>query len=233
MLVLAMDTAFGAGGVALAHGGRVLASCVLEPGRTHSTTLLPAIASIMEQAGASLDDLGGLAVTRGPGFFTGLRIGLATALGLALARDLEIASFSSLRLLAAGAPPFAGDLWALADARRGLLYAGRFTGPAGEPVLAGREVAIAPQRLAPMIQAPALLVGDGARLYYQDLAAEGLELAPAQCEAIDPGRLALMGEARLAAGEGLAAGQLRASYLRPSDAEVRFGLPLDEYNLVT
>jgi len=233
VLVLAIDTALATGGVALASGGQVLASRILEPGRTHSVTLLPAVAELLAEAGAAVEDLQGLAVTRGPGYFTGLRIGLATALGLALARDIRVAAFSSLKLLAAGAPPSAGSLWALADARRGLLYAGQFAPGPDEPRLLGREAAITPERLAPRLQAPALLVGDGARLHREALSAPGLELAPPQYDRIDPGRLAVMGAARLVGGGGLEAGRLRASYLRPSDAEVRFGLPLDEYNLVS
>ena len=65
-------------------------------------------------------------MTLGPGYFTGLRIGVATAQGLALALDLPCCGVSSLRLLAQGAAGFSGNLWAVADARRGLVYAACF-----------------------------------------------------------------------------------------------------------
>jgi tRNA threonylcarbamoyladenosine biosynthesis protein TsaB len=122
--------------------------------------------------------------------------------------------------------------WAVTDARRGLVYAAPFSlGPAGL-ARTGEDTALAPERLAGMIQAPALLAGDGARAYADVLAGPGVELAPSWADLPRPGLLALIGARRLARGEGVAAEGLRARYVRPSEAEVRFGLPLEDYRLV-
>jgi tRNA threonylcarbamoyladenosine biosynthesis protein TsaB len=83
-----------------------------------------------------------------------------------------------------------------------------------------------------MIQPPALLLGDGARLYAGQLLAPGLSLGPAWAESTRPGLLALLGEKRLEEGESLPPEQLTPRYCRPSEAEIRFGLPLDDYCLL-
>ncbi|RJX36419.1 MAG: tRNA (adenosine(37)-N6)-threonylcarbamoyltransferase complex dimerization subunit type 1 TsaB [Desulfarculus sp.] len=232
MLVLALDTALAGGGAALAQGGRVLAARRLEPGQSFSARLLLAVQELLDRAGAAPADLGGLAVTVGPGFFTGLRVGLATAQGLALGLGIPSVGVGSLRLLAEAAPAGAGTVWAMADARRGLIYAAAFAREGGELVRRQEDVAITPERLAERLEPPALLLGSGARLYAQTLLGPGLELAPPELDLPDPGRLALIGARRLAQGQGLGPEGLRPRYCRPSEAEVRFGLPLDEYRLI-
>lgn len=231
MLVLAIDTSHQAGGAALAREGRILGEVSLNPAVTHSRRLLAALDFLLERSETSRTDLEGLAVTLGPGYFTGLRIGLATVQGLALALDLPTAGVSTLRLLAEGAALRAGVIWAAADARRGLLYAAPFeAGPDGLKRLAA-DAALSPERLAGLIQAPALLAGEGAWAYADQLLADGVELAPAWAGLPRPGLLALIGERRLEQGRGLDPALLKPRYCRPSDAEVRFGLPLDGYNL--
>jgi tRNA threonylcarbamoyladenosine biosynthesis protein TsaB len=230
--VLALDTSLSGGGAALASEGRVLAQARLEPGPGFSRRLLPAVEEVLARAGVQRGDLRGLAVTLGPGFFTGLRVGIATAQGMALGLGLPVAGVSSLRLLAEAAPPEAETIWALADARRGLLYAAAFRRQGGVLARLAPDMAISAQRLAGRLSPPALLLGPGARLLGPEHLAPGLELAPPGLDHPDPGRLALLGEHRLARGEGSAPHQLRPRYCRPSDAEVRFGLPLDDYQLV-
>ncbi|MCF8032182.1 MAG: tRNA (adenosine(37)-N6)-threonylcarbamoyltransferase complex dimerization subunit type 1 TsaB [Desulfarculaceae bacterium] len=232
MLVLALDTSLSGGGAALASAGRVLAESRLEPGPGFSRRLLPAVDEVLNRTGAAPRDLEGLAVTLGPGFFTGLRVAIATAQGMALGLDLPVAGVSSLRLLAEAAPQDAETVWALADARRGLLYAAAFRREAEGLVRQEPDMAISPELLAQRIQAPALLLGPGARLLEPEQVAPGLELAPTELDQPRPGLLALLGERRLLKGQAASALELRPRYCRPSDAEVRFGLPLDEYRLV-
>ncbi|MEW5911654.1 MAG: tRNA (adenosine(37)-N6)-threonylcarbamoyltransferase complex dimerization subunit type 1 TsaB [Thermodesulfobacteriota bacterium] len=230
--MLALDTALAGGGAALAQGGQVLAVHRLEPGRSFSSRLLSAVEELLAQAGAAPADLGGLAVTLGPGFFTGLRVGLATAQGLALGLDIPAVGVGSLRLLAEAAPEGAGTIWAIADARRGLVYAAAFAWEGGRLLRRQEDVAITPERLAQRLEPPALLLGSGARLYADTLLGPGRELAPPELDLPDPGRLALIGARRLAQGQGAGPEDLKPRYCRPSDAEVRFGLPLDEYRLI-
>ncbi|MBI5523999.1 MAG: tRNA (adenosine(37)-N6)-threonylcarbamoyltransferase complex dimerization subunit type 1 TsaB [Desulfarculus sp.] len=232
MAILAIDTAQSAGGLALVSDGRVLGEVLIDSPQTHSRRLLPAMEFLLAQCGLARHGLSGLAVSLGPGFFTGLRIGLASAQGLALALGLPVAGFSCLRLMAAGLAGARGVVWAVADARRGLVYAAPFR--AGQDGLErlDADAAYSPARLAPLLTPPALLVGAGARLYAAELVRPGLELAPAWADTPRPGLLALLGQERLDQGQGLRPEELRPRYCRPSDAEVRFGLPLDGYRLI-
>ncbi|MGD8561729.1 MAG: tRNA (adenosine(37)-N6)-threonylcarbamoyltransferase complex dimerization subunit type 1 TsaB [Desulfarculaceae bacterium] len=230
--MLAIDTALKSGGVGLAQGGQVLGEVMLNASATHSRRLVPAIDFLLKQAGKGRKDLQGLAVTIGPGFFTGLRVGLATAQGLALGLGLPVCPVSSLRLLAEGLAGWRGRIWAVADARREMVYAAAFSSQNSGLERLEADAAMPPARLAQALEPPALLVGDGARLYEQELALPQVELAPAWADLPRPGLLALLGGRRLARGGGLAPEELKARYLRPSEAEVRFGLPLDEYRVL-
>lgn len=232
MTVLAIDTALAPLGLALASGGQVLGEVVTTSAATHSRRLLPALDFLLDQCGQTRSALTGLAVSLGPGFFTGLRIGLASAQGLAFGLGLPVAGASSLRLMAAGLMGHEGVVWAVADARRGLVYAAPFRLAGDQIQRLDEDAAFAPARLAESLEPPALLVGSGARLHAALLLRPGLELAPPPYDAPRPGLLALTGEARLAAGQGVAPEALRPRYCRPSDAEVRFGLPLDGYRLI-
>ncbi|CAO0822138.1 tRNA threonylcarbamoyladenosine biosynthesis protein TsaB [Desulfarculales bacterium] len=232
MATLAIDTASSFGGLALASQGRVLGELVIDTPATHSRRLLKGLEFLLGQCGLGRGDLSGLAVTLGPGFFTGLRIGLASAQGLALALDLPLAGFSCLHLLATGLAGAGGTVWAVTDARRGLVYAAPFSASAGGLERLDTDAAYSPARLAPLLNPPATLVGTGARLHADLLLRPGLKLAPAWADLLRPGLLALLGAERLAQGRGLAPEGLQPLYCRSSDAEMRFGLPLDQYRLI-
>jgi tRNA threonylcarbamoyladenosine biosynthesis protein TsaB len=237
MLTLAIDTSFAPVALALARDGQILGEIFTQAASKHSQRLLPALDFLLAQCQVDRREVGGLAVSLGPGFFTGLRIGLATVQGLALGWGVEVAGVSSLRLLAEASLtslPQGATLWAVADARRGLVYAAPFVLENGRLARQDEDSAFSPARLAERLVAPALLVGAGARLHAGNLLrpglAQGLTLAPAWTDS--PRLLALMGEARLEAGLGLAPTQVKPRYCRPCEAEVRFGLPLDEYRLI-
>ena len=232
MLVLALDTAFPAGGAALARDGEILGEVCLNSSETHTRRLLPLIDALMARCGVERSQLEGLGVGVGPGFFTGLRIGLASAQGLAMGLDLPCHGVSSLRLLAQAQCAFRGKLWAVADARRGLVYAAPFaSGPEGVERL-DQDAAMTPERLAEMLEPPALLVGSGARAHWEMLKAPGLEMAPAWADQPRTGLLALIAAKAMERSGGVPPEMLAARYVRPSDAEVKFGLPLDEYRLL-
>jgi tRNA threonylcarbamoyladenosine biosynthesis protein TsaB len=124
-------------------------------------TLLEDVDALLRQAGARTGDIQGLAVGTGPGSFTGLRVGLATARGLALALGVPVAGVSTLDALAAGAP---GALPVI-DARRGEVF-----------VLQGEPRVLAPGDLD--VEAGTVCVGDGAVRYRSVLAAKGAEIPP-------------------------------------------------------
>src|SRR3954468_11799362 len=113
MLILAFDTATDVATSALVDDGEVLGERV-----SRAQTLLEDVDALLRQGGARPTDVGGLAVGIGPGSFTGVRVGLATARGLALALGLPVAGVSTLDALAAGAP----GAMPVVDARRGEVF---------------------------------------------------------------------------------------------------------------
>jgi tRNA threonylcarbamoyladenosine biosynthesis protein TsaB len=157
VLTLAFDTATEVATSALVRDGEVLGERV-----SRALTLLEDVDALLRQAGASVSSLDRLVVALGPGSFTGVRIGLATARGLALALDLSAAGVSTLDALAAGAP----GAVPVVDARRREV----FTLVDGEPRV------MAPQHLAPAVGA--ICVGDGARRYRSVLEEQGAEVPP-------------------------------------------------------
>ena len=155
-LVLAFDTATEVATSALLDGAEVLGERT-----SRAVTILEDVDALLRQAGARPADLAGIAVGTGPGSFTGVRIGLATARGLSLALDVGVAGVSTLDALAAGAP---GALPVI-DARRREI----FVGGSAPRVLAPSELELEPGTVC---------VGDGAIRYRQTLEGAGGEIPP-------------------------------------------------------
>jgi tRNA threonylcarbamoyladenosine biosynthesis protein TsaB len=141
----------------------------------HSRELLPAVDEAMRRAGIGWDDVGAVAVGTGPGTFTGLRIGVATARSLARARGIELRPVSSLAALAAGAG--ADPALALIDARRGELFGALYAGGSAvvEPFVERPEAVAG--RLGERARG-ALAVGDGSLRFQEVLEAAGIQVAP-------------------------------------------------------
>lgn len=123
MRVLAMDTSTEMGSVAVLVDGEVAAEVAARVVAKHGETLLPHVVHVLELAGLGVADIDLIAVGLGPGSFTGLRIGLATAKGLALARATPVVGVPSLRALARGAPVARGVIAPMLDAHKGEVYA--------------------------------------------------------------------------------------------------------------
>ncbi|MGI8596400.1 MAG: tRNA (adenosine(37)-N6)-threonylcarbamoyltransferase complex dimerization subunit type 1 TsaB [Thermoleophilaceae bacterium] len=185
----------------------------------HARELMPALAAVMEEAGLRWSDLDLVAVSRGPGSFTGLRIGMATACGIADAHGIPVAGVVSLRALAEEAAPAAppGGVLALIDARRGELFAALYAG--GEELWAPAGVApeALARRLATLPDRP-LAVGDGSLRFRADLEAAGVPVAPEASPVHVVRALSVCRLALLAPGEPATALYLREPDARPLDA---------------
>ncbi len=117
-MLLALDTSTSQAGLAL-YDGRVRFETTWAAGRNHARQLMPAVRSALETIGADVQDLTALAAARGPGSFTGLRVGLAVARGLAFSLGLPLYGLTSLEVLAAGQGPIPWPVRAVLDAGRG------------------------------------------------------------------------------------------------------------------
>jgi tRNA threonylcarbamoyladenosine biosynthesis protein TsaB len=148
---LALDTATDRASVALGVPGAVLLEENISGARRHAASLLPSVQSLLRRAGASLDDLEGIALSDGPGSFTGLRVGASVAKALAYARGLPLWTAPSLMVRGAGVGQRDGLVLAVANALRGEVYAAAYR--------------FLPDRveteLAPSVLRPADLVGGG------------------------------------------------------------------------
>jgi tRNA threonylcarbamoyladenosine biosynthesis protein TsaB len=140
-MLLAIDTATRLLSLAVHDGTQVLAEQTWQAPNNHTEILAPALAALVRHAGITTADLIALAVVQGPGSYTGVRIGVAMAKGLAAARQLPLVGVNTLDALAAGQPKYAGTLIGVVRAGRGRVIAGRYRwsydswAPRGEPRL--------------------------------------------------------------------------------------------------
>ncbi len=132
MIVLGIESATARAGVAIGTADGVVASAEVTRGPRHAEILVPAVKFVCEHAGISLGEVGAIAVDIGPGLFTGLRVGIATANGLAQALGLPMIGVSSLDLLAHQMRHAGNDIVAVIDARRSEVYAARYGVTDGE-----------------------------------------------------------------------------------------------------
>jgi len=212
-MLLAIDTCGPSGSVALGRiPGRdveILGQIELA-GRTYSATLVSAVAELLQSVSAKLNDLDGIILVNGPGSFTGVRVGVSAAKGLAEGRDLPVVALSRLEVLSrkSGVPSTA------LDAHRGEIYLRLERAGAG-----AAEMLAGPEDLAQIDPAPVRVAvcDDGAATALASAwpSAQVVKTtAPMATDALRPG------EARLIAGGTVDLALLDGHYLRRSDAEI-------------
>ncbi len=126
MMLLAIDSATKMLGIALHDGRRILAERIWETANRHTVELTPALEALCSGAGIAFSDLNYLAVCQGPGSFSGLRIGISVAKGLAMALAIPLVAIPTLDITAAGTPPVREPLIAVAQAGRGRVCAAEY-----------------------------------------------------------------------------------------------------------
>ncbi|MBP1775468.1 MAG: Peptidase glycoprotease [candidate division NC10 bacterium] len=224
MLVLGIETSTRQGGVAIIGAERVVCETVLNVEATHSERLLPAVDRALDEAGMTLEGLGGIAVSIGPGSFTGLRIGLSTAKGLAYATGLPLVGVPTLEAMAWTLPAARWQVCPVLDARKQEVYAALFR---HEPEGLRRmmdDTAMAPEDLCRLIRNPTLFLGDGVDAYaalFRERLGERMLLPPLASRGARPASVAELGRRRLLRGERDGPDSLVPRYLRPSEAELR------------
>lgn len=214
MKLLSVDSAGTTAAVAVTENGVLLAEGFADEGLTHSQTLLPLVDATLKKAGLGLQEIEALAVTNGPGSFTGLRIGSALVKGLALGRPCY--PVPTLMALACNERASGRIAVSLLDARRQQVYMGIYAFAEGVPTPLAEDCACSVEEAAERIRglnAPVVLLGDGAYLLQQ----------------LADGQAVVMGEKNHVLGESVAYAaaftepippeRLIPSYLRLSQAE--------------
>ncbi len=224
MKILALESSAVACSACLTEDEFLIAQSYENSGMTHSVTLLPMAEELLKRLGVELRDVDVIAVAAGPGSFTGVRIGVSAAKGLAWALEKPCAKVSTLEAMAWNVSALPGVLCPVMDARREQVYNALFSFDGVVMTRLSPDRAIGLDELEGELkqgEGPYILVGDGAGLCYDKLGGSGLDLRPA------PPNLryqSAWGVARAAlelarAGKLISAGELVPDYHRLSQAE--------------
>ena len=229
MKILGLDSSGLVAGVAIVEDGILLAEYTTDYKKTHSQTLLPMLDELKKMLELDMGTLDAIAVASGPGSFTGLRIGSATAKGLGLALKKPLVEVPTLEALA-------WNLWGtdrivcpLMDARRNQVYTAAYEFvPAGENFELKALIPQSPSDIGEMLEKlselgrPVIFLGDGVPVYL-DMIREKIRteysIAPAGNNRQRAGSVAALGAVYYALGKTVDAGEHRPEYLRKSQAE--------------
>lgn len=225
-LILALETATACGSVAVTRGGCVVCEHTLSSGTTHSHRLLETVSFVLDQAELTWDDLDLVAVSIGPGSFTGLRIGLATAKGICFASGLPLAGIPTLDGLAAQAGCTALPVRVLVDARKKQVYTAAYSWDKDRGLVRNSGYqALAPEEVAAMIDRPSLVIGDGCAAYSEvfQRGCGALLLEPLVAVVPRAAAIGALGFRRWQAEDLDEPASLVPLYVRPSEAELHFG----------
>ena len=214
MNLLAIETSTESCSVAVVRGDLVIARSEFAP-RRHAELLLPMCDDVLAEAGLARKSLDALAVGRGPGAFTGVRLAVSAAQGIALALGIPVVPVSSLAALALQAPDDDADVLAAIDARMGEIYVGWFRREGDDVVATGDEIVCSASALPPHERAYHV-VGSGWATYGETIA-DALGTPPRSAEgerypqAVDIARIAVP---IAKSGGGIAADEVLPVYLR-------------------
>lgn len=175
MKILAIETSSSVGSVALCEDDVTILERSFERGMEHGRSLVPHLDSLLNETGCAVEDLALLAVSQGPGSYTGLRVGITCARTMAIFSDLPLVGVPSLDVLAENAPPEFVNACAIVDAKRGQLYAAFYSREqGGRLVRVGALHVMKPQEVLSRIVRPAFVLGDGLKVFSDVFQAEGL-----------------------------------------------------------
>lgn len=224
MKILALETSAKAVSAAVTEEGRVLALGFQDTGLTHSRTLMPIVEHILKNTNLTMADMDAVAVAVGPGSFTGIRIGVSAAKGLAFAASIPAVGVSTLAAMARNVALMDGLVVCAMDARRNQIYNALFEAKDGRLTRLTPDRAIGLEDLAEELRGdprPKTVVGDGGRLCTEALTAAGIacRLAPPHLVMQSAAAVALEAEEAAQNGGLVSAQALLPVYLRPPQAE--------------
>ena len=222
MVALGIDTSTPAGSIGLAEGDSLQGEIRLAAGGQHQERLLRGVDALLDLLGMPVESVGVIAVALGPGSFTGLRVGIATAKGLALARGIPAYGLSTLAAMALHFRKRGLPIAPVIDAGRREVYAALFRVEDGTLRTIREEKAEPPEEFfASLPPEPILLCGDGVRRYRDRIPGDqGAERVLETDGCFLGGTLARWGAEQLGKKSPWSLRQLRPNYIRPADAEV-------------
>jgi tRNA threonylcarbamoyladenosine biosynthesis protein TsaB len=233
MRVLGIETSATTGGFAVIDGDRLMAEVVSDITGRHVERGVAMIEEVLESAGLKTADLDGVAVSLGPGSFTGLRVGLAIAKGICLGSGIAVAGVPTLDCIAESLSLWEGVVVPVRDARRGEIYVSTFSSHSSTVTRIGSYLALPPEGVIDLIngltESGRVLVAGDALERYGDVLRSGLGsgpvFAPRMFWAARPSVVALLGASLLEQGMSADPDTIEPMYIRPSEAERRSGRP--------
>lgn len=223
MLILGIEAATASTGCAVGDRDGVRASVRVAGDRRHAEMLAPQISAVCEQAGVSLRDVAAVAVDVGPGLYTGLRVGVTTAMTIASALRVNMVGVTSLDLVAFPVRHTSRTITAVIDARRGEVFWARYRPVPGGVQRVSEPAVSSPEAVAAEIMAAGdevLLAGDGALRYRSAFdSIRGAEIADRTFACPSAESLVHLACARALREEHVPPEQIRPLYLRRPDAE--------------
>ena len=224
MKILAIDTSTASGSIALLEDDRLIAELTTCSQKTHAERLLPSIKGLLEGADARIEEIDCFAVTKGPGSFTGLRIGLSTVKGLAWSLHKPVIGVSTLEALAMNIPYADKPICPILDARKKEVYAGiyRCDGNRLERIM--DDKAIKPAVLLENIKEPTIFIGGGIDVIFNSeprTPNPKLVFAPSHLWLIRAVNIGLLAWKKFKEGEIDSPEAVGLNYLRPSEAELK------------
>jgi tRNA threonylcarbamoyladenosine biosynthesis protein TsaB len=222
---LGLDTATWTASVGVDRDGVAVAQQTERVGNALAAAIIPLIDGVLTRVGITISELDAIAVSAGPGSFTGLRVGLSTAKGLAYAANARLVTVPTLEALARALGPRTETVWTILDARRSEIYAAgfRWRGDQLDRVVA--EMAIAPRELTRFVSGEVVFIGDGVD-EYEDVLVElfgaAVKRLPLAAAPPSGAAVAAIGRERLAAGAAAELASVEPFYVRASEAERKF-----------
>lgn len=229
MKILGIDSSGNVASVSLLSDGVLMGEYSINNKLTHSQTLLPMVDAMLQTAGVEPEELDAIAISAGPGSFTGLRIGAATAKGLAQALEIPVVKVPTLAALAYNLAGVSGLVCPVMDARRGQVYAGVYRYEGEQLVSTVSEQAVDMGELLDMLNEkgePVTFLGDGVPVQRELIAQKcrvPYRLAPSHLALQHAGSVAVLASRAEVYGdlgvEQMAAAAFAPEYLRVSQAE--------------
>ena len=219
MKVLGIETATAVCAAAVVEDGRILSESSLEQLHVHSEVLMKQIDEVLTDTGSRLDALDGIAVSIGPGSFTGLRIGLGVAKGLSWATGTRLAAVPTLRAVARRALDTGGIqvpclVLSALDARRGEVYCQLFqAGESGLTPVGDEQVMTLSALLVELGDREVVVAGDSSAFRAVAVGRERLRFLPASVARCTAGAVALEGEIQLRLGNTVSPGSIEPRYV--------------------